>query len=206
VLTYLILGVSYGFAAAAQPGQLQAYLVAQTMTNGWRRTLPAACAPLISDAPIICLVLLVLARLPPRLLQSIQLAGGVFLLFLAYGAFKSTVHYSEVRRARAVPARVTFLRAVLLNFLNPNPYVAWTFILGPLLVRAWREAPASGVALVAGFYLTMVVGTGAIVMVMAAARVFGPRIGRVLVAVSAVVLAAFGLYQLWAGSFGARPV
>jgi threonine/homoserine/homoserine lactone efflux protein len=203
VRTYLVLGVSYGFAAAVQPGQLQAYLVSQTMTNGWQRTLPAALAPLVSDAPIICLVLLVLTRTPGWLLQSVQIAGGLFLLFLAYGAFQSARHYEQATAA-AAPARVTFVRAVLLNFLNPNPYLGWTFILGPLLLRAWREQPVSGVTLVASFYLTVVIGTASIVMLMAAARTLGARVARVLVAVSAVALAAFGVFQLWAGTIGSR--
>ncbi len=203
MLTYLVLGVSYGFAAAVQPGQFQAYLISQTMTNGWQRTLPAAFAPLVSDAPIICLVLFVLTRMPGWLLQSVQIAGGLFLLYLAYGAFQSARHYE---RAAALPARarVTFVRAVLLNFLNPNPYVGWTFILGPLLLRAWREQPASGIALVTAFYATMVTGTAAIVMLMAAARTLGTRVARVLVAIAAVALAAFGGYQLWAGTTTVR--
>ena len=40
--TYLILGMTYAFAAAVQPGPLQTYLISQTLSHGWRRTLPAA--------------------------------------------------------------------------------------------------------------------------------------------------------------------
>jgi threonine/homoserine/homoserine lactone efflux protein len=59
MLTYLALGATYGFAAGAQPGQLQAYLISRAVAGGWRRALPGALAPIFSDAPIICLVLLV---------------------------------------------------------------------------------------------------------------------------------------------------
>ncbi|MBK7455571.1 MAG: hypothetical protein IPJ46_18150 [Anaerolineales bacterium] len=42
-------GIGYGLAAASQPGPFQTYLISQTLTRGWKRTLPAALAPLVSD-------------------------------------------------------------------------------------------------------------------------------------------------------------
>ena len=54
----------FAFAAALQPGPLQAYLLASVAQRGWKRTLPAALSPLLSDGPIILVVLLVLTRLP----------------------------------------------------------------------------------------------------------------------------------------------
>src|ERR1035441_7648661 len=83
--TYLILGMAYAFAAAVQPGPPQTYLISQTLSHGWRRTLPAAFSPLISDGPVIVLVLLVLSRVPVWLAQGLRLAGGVFVLYLAWG-------------------------------------------------------------------------------------------------------------------------
>ena len=54
---YMILGITFAFAAAVQPGPLQTYIVSQTLTKGWKRTLPAMFAPVLSDGPIIILVL-----------------------------------------------------------------------------------------------------------------------------------------------------
>ena len=93
---YLFLGVTYAFAAAVQPGPFQTYLISQTLSNGWRNTLPAAFAPLLSDGPIIMLVLLVLSQMPVWLAQGLQVAGGVFMLYLAVGAFKSWRAYQAV--------------------------------------------------------------------------------------------------------------
>ncbi len=205
MLTYVILGASYGFAAAVQPGQLQAYLVSQAVTNGWRRTVPAALAPLVSDAPVVAFVLLVLTRLSPSFLHAIQAIGGLFLLYLARGAFRSFREYQQAVAAPA-PAHVTFFRAVLVNLLNPNPYLAWTLILGPLLLDAWREAPASGLALLVAFYVTLVLATAAIVILLAAARSLGTRTARAVLGVSAVALGAFGLFQLWNGVSALRGV
>jgi len=196
VIAYLLLGITYGFAAGAQPGQLQAYLISRTVAHGWRSTLPAALAPVVSDAPIIALVLFVLTRIPLVLLHVLRAMGGVFLLYLAW---TTAVAY----RAAATPApgspRETLIQAALLNLLNPNPYLGWSLVMGPLCLEAWHRAPANAVALVAAFYGVMVIVSAGIVIVFASARAFGARLSQVCVAISAVALACFGLYQLWRG-------
>lgn len=62
---YIAQGIGYGFAAAAQPGPLQTYLISQALMKGWRKSLSSAFAPLISDGPIIIFCLLVLSQVPP---------------------------------------------------------------------------------------------------------------------------------------------
>ena len=86
---YILQGIGYGFAAAAQPGPFQTYLISQTLLNGWKRTLPAAFAPLLSDGPIIAFSLLLLSQVPPWFQRFLYIAGGVFVLYLAYGNYKS---------------------------------------------------------------------------------------------------------------------
>lgn len=197
---YVLLGAGYAFAAAVQPGPLQTYLVSSTITHGLRRTLPAVVAPLLSDAPIIGLVLLVLTQVPPAAASALRLAGGVFLLYLAAGAAASFRTYEAPRADRSSQAARTLVKAAVVNLLNPNPYLSWSLVLGPLLVQAWRAAPANGVALLASFYLTMIATTAALMAVFAGARALGPRVGRTMVGLSALGLAALGLSQLWAGA------
>jgi threonine/homoserine/homoserine lactone efflux protein len=200
VTKYLLFGATYAFAAAAQPGPFQAYLVSQTLSIGWRRTLPAVLAPLISDAPIALAVLVILARLPLALQQGLRVAGGMFLLYLAYRAFETWKRYDEAREVSPQSSRRTLLDATVVNFLNPNAWIGWSLIMGPLLLEAWREAPAQAVALIVTFYTILVAGTAAIVVLVAGATRFGPRVARSLVGISVVALAAFGGYQLWSGA------
>ncbi len=200
MLNYLMTGVTYAFAAAVQPGPFQAYLVSSVLTFGWRRTLPAVFAPILSDVPIICLVLFVLTRVPPLFANALRIAGGLFLLYLAAGAFEAFRHYAPALPSRTGSARRTFLEAATVNVLNPNPYLGWSLVMGPAVLGAWRVSPSYGVALVVAFYLTMFVFTGVMLLAFAGARTLGPRLGRALVGLSAVALAAFGMYQLWNGA------
>jgi threonine/homoserine/homoserine lactone efflux protein len=199
---YLIMGITFGFAAAVQPGPMQTFLISRALSHGWRHTLPSACAPIVSDIPVVILVLLVLNHVPARAENILHIAGGIFLFFLAFGAYRSFRHYTLNKTALTQSAGQSFLKAVTVNLLNPNPYIAWSLVMGPLLLKGWREAPGHGLALVAGFYGCMIATTAGIIMVFSAMRMLGTKVSRVLVAVSAVALACFACYQLWLGISG----
>jgi len=86
---YIIQGIGYGFAAAAQPGPFQTYIISQSLAKGWRKTIVAALAPLVSDPPIVTLCLLMLSQVPTWFQRFLYIAGGLFILYLAYGAYKA---------------------------------------------------------------------------------------------------------------------
>jgi len=197
---YLILGITFGFAAAVQPGPLQTFLISRTLNHGWRHTLPSACAPLISDIPVVILVLFILNSVPIWVENILHFAGGFFVLFLAWGAFKSFQNYTLNQTAILQSARQNFFKAVIVNLLNPNPYLAWSLILGPLLLKGWREAPLNGIGLVVSFYCSMIFTTAGFILLLATIRKFGPRVIRILIGISAIALACFGFYQLWLGA------
>jgi len=196
---YILQGIGYGLAAAAQPGPFQTYLISQTLLKGWRQTLPAALAPLVSDGPIIALCLLVLSQVPPWLQRFLYIAGGLFLLYLAYGAYKSWKNLDSSVPAVETGAQQSVIKAALINMLNPNPYIFWSLVTGPILVTGWREAPVYGIGFITGFYLTMIFGFSTLILVFGSARQLGPRVNRALLGVSAIALFCFGLIQLWLG-------
>lgn len=199
MIGYLFTGLSLGAYAAMTPGPFQAFLLSQTMKNGWRRTLPASLAPLITDGPIIALVLLVLTQTPDWFLNLLRVAGGLFIIYLAVVAF---LGLKNLKAALATPldaARQSFWQAVLMNGINPNPYIFWSIIAGPILLEGWRQSPGLGLSFAAGFYGTLIGGFAGLVVLFATARRLGARVITWLSAASAVALLAFGLYQLWEG-------
>jgi threonine/homoserine/homoserine lactone efflux protein len=51
--------------------------------------LPAAFSPLLSDGPIVLVTVLALSRLPAWFTQWLRVAGGLFVLYLAFSAFRT---------------------------------------------------------------------------------------------------------------------
>jgi threonine/homoserine/homoserine lactone efflux protein len=196
---YILQGIGYGLAAAAQPGPFQTYLISQTLIKGWKRMLPAAFAPLLSDGPIIALCLLVLSQLPPWLQQFLYIAGGLFLLYLAFGAYRTWKNFDTTMPNLETGIQQSIFQAALINALNPNPYIFWSLVTGPILITGWRETPIYGIGFIAGFYVTMIIGFSLIIIVFGSARQLGPTFNRALLGITAIALFCFGLVQLWLG-------
>lgn len=197
---YILQGVGLGFSAAVLPGPFLAYLISQTLARGWKRALPAALAPLVSDGPIIALCLFILSQIPPWFERVLHFAGGTFILYLAYGAFKAWRRYDPGIVAAESGIRGSVLKAALMNTLSPGPYIYWSLVTGPILIRGWRETPAHGIGFLAGFYITIVLSLAAIILIFGLARQLGPNVNRALIGVSAMALFFFGFYQLWLGA------
>ena len=195
---YFLRGLTLGMSAMAMPGPFQAFLLAQALKNGWRRTLPAALAPLVSDGPVVALVLLVLTQMPDWFLAGLRLAGGLFMLYLAWGAWQATkVNTSDLKPNEATGQN--FFKAALMNALSPGPYLFWSILAGPLVIEGWRQSPLVGLSFVLGFYLTLIGGFAVFIILSGTASRLGPQVNRVLSAISALALLGFGLYQLGLG-------
>lgn len=202
MLLYFLQGATLGLSASATPGPFLAFLMAQTLKNGWRPTLPASLAPLISDGPIVFLVLLVLTQTPAWLLDGLRLAGAGFMFYLAWGAFRAARQSHTVIEPTPAAAGQSVLKGAMMNALSPGPYIFWGVLAGPIVLEGWRQSPVLGLSFVGGFYSTLIGGFALFVLVFATARRLGPQVNRGLSAVSAAALLVFGLYQLVTGLVG----
>jgi threonine/homoserine/homoserine lactone efflux protein len=204
VLSLLAQGLGLGFTAAVQPGPLQAYLLSETLTHGWRRSLPIIFAPLLADGPVIVVTLFVLVQLPASALRLIQIAGGLFILYLAWGMFRELRRGVSIGPAQQTNAgrRSALLRGVMLNLFSPGVYIFWGTISGPIVIKAWHQSPAAAVAFIVGFY-SVIVGTMAVlVAVFQQARRLDERTVRLMLSASLVILVVLGGLLLKSGVLG----
>jgi len=198
VLEHILIGCGFAFAAAIQPGPLQAFLMSSVAQKGWRHTLPASFSPLLSDGPIALLALLVLNRIPETMSRILQGAGGIFLVYLAWASYRQWRRHTHNISDANDSAPRTLLQAATVNILNPNPYLGWSLVLGPAVLAAWHESPANAVVLIIAFYSTMVTTLACTILLFGTTRFLGPDGRRALILVSAVTLGALGFYQLGA--------
>jgi threonine/homoserine/homoserine lactone efflux protein len=207
-IVLLLQGVALGLSAAASPGPFQAYLISQALSGGWRRAAPVAFAPLISDGPIIIGALLLLDQLPPVFLRIISFAGGIFVLYLAWGLWKQwrlaapTAEVESANPSATVPRDAQVLwRGVMMNLLSPGPYTFWTLVTGPILLAATHQSWLHAGAFLGGFYAALIGGMLVIASVFHIARQLGPRLVRFLLLASVAILTIFGMLLLYRGIF-----
>lgn len=194
MLPYLLIGTGYALSAGLQPGPLQAFFLARVAEDGWRRTLPAAFAPLISDGPIALIALLLLSYLPDVFRDILQLAGGFLLLLFAWSSYKSWKNYQETKSGESQSTPKTILQAALVNILNPNPYLGWSLVMGPAVLTAWNEGPRFAVILLLSFYITMISISLILIALMGTTHLLGSTTRRKLTLISALLLGALGIY------------
>jgi threonine/homoserine/homoserine lactone efflux protein len=154
---YLSLGLSMGLNAGISPGPLLALLVTASLRSGLAGGLRVALAPLVTDLPIIALSVLLVGSLPPEATRWVGTLGGLVVVWMGVSAIRSG------RRAtlpgedgsQSEPRRELW-RGIVVNVLNPHPYLFWATVGGPALVRGWRESPLYALAFLVPFYVLLV--------------------------------------------------
>lgn len=161
---YLTTGIVLGLSAGLAPGPLLALVVAETLRHGVRAGIKVALAPVLTDLPIILVTVLVLERLSKvHLLLGVVSLGGA--LLIAYFGYESLRYAGGPVDPLETPS-ASLRKGVLVNFLNPNPYLFWISVGAPLIVRALQTGPGAAAAFVASFYL-LLVGSKVVLAVLA---------------------------------------
>jgi threonine/homoserine/homoserine lactone efflux protein len=153
-LRELGIGIVLGLAAGLTPGPLLALVLAASIERGFAAGARVAAAPLLSDAPVVVLCVLVLDELPDAVVSALAIGGGVFVVGLGVQALRDAGRPAPA----AAAAHREVGRAVLINLANPHPWLFWISVGGPLLLRAADDSVAAAVAFLAGFY-GLLVGT-----------------------------------------------
>jgi threonine/homoserine/homoserine lactone efflux protein len=205
VLAAVAQAAALGFSAAASPGPFQALLLERAARAGPRRALHLALVPLVSDPPVILACLLALSGLPPAFLWALQLLGGALLVWMGAGALRELTRPAGAGvpegQAGGAPDG-GFWRAALVNLLNPNCWLFWSLVGGPLLARALAAAPGRAALFLVAFYLPLTATNAALVAAFGAVGRLGPRAARALGGLSAVAFLVLGLSQLWQAARG----
>ena len=112
-----------------------------------------AIAPLLTDAPIVLISLLLFSVLPPLLEMGLTIFGGLFLFYLGVETIRSArgAHLAELT-VEPQRASADVWRGVLVNTLSPHPWLFWISVGGPTLTRTWTQGPVHAAAFLLGFY------------------------------------------------------
>ncbi len=157
--TSLTIGIVLGLAAGLAPGPLLALTITQSLKYGIAEGVKVAMAPLITDAPIVIAALWLLFRLQSIdnslgdiLLGMLSLVGGLYVFYLALENFRAKPVY--VDSVQAAPR--SLLKAVMVNALNPHPYLFWMTVGGPLMLKQSRQSVVPALIFILFFYLCLV--------------------------------------------------
>jgi threonine/homoserine/homoserine lactone efflux protein len=189
---YFISAAVLGLAGGFGPGPLMALVISESLTHGLRAGIKVSIAPLLTDAPIILVSLLLIARLQSNgwILGLISLAGGIVVMRIGFYDLRRGA--SDVDTEARAPRSLQ--RGILVNALNPHPYIFWFSVGAPIVVRAANSSTAAAVVFVSVFY-GLLVGSKVLITVLAAKSraVLSGRAFDVTIRVLGVLMMLFSL-------------
>jgi threonine/homoserine/homoserine lactone efflux protein len=193
MLTFLVLGAGIGFVSGVSPGPVLTLVVSETLRGGWLRGAAVAIGPLVADGPIILAAVLLVDRVPDRLVPAISVIGGIFLLYLAVTT-ALTARHATLPKPGMLRARGGILTGLLARALGPHPYVFWFLVGGPTLVHAQQQSSAAVAAFLIGYYATIVGSNVGVAFALHRwMRLLSERVYRAVLFVASLLLASYGL-------------
>ena len=200
ILTLAVVGVTLGVVEGVKPGPLLTVVIRETLSGGFRAGVRAAAAPLFTDGPMILASLLAAGWIAtqPAVLLLISVLGALFLVKMGVECFSiepPKVELSDTSTSGSLR------RGVLTNLLNPNVYVFWFLIGGPLMASAAVEEPLAPVAYALAFIFTLVMAKVTIAWMFDRSRgqlsVQGYRIALGVCGIAMLGFAAGFVYQAY---------
>ncbi len=190
----LISGMLLGLSAGLSPGPMLTLVIAQTLRHGIREGTKVALAPLLTDTPIViaCLLFLsVFSDMRPAL-GVISMFGGLYLFYLGLNSMR----FKAVDLQEDVDPK-SLKKGLMVNFLNPSPYLFWTSIGGPLVLKASSTSLVAAVAFVLPFYV-MLVGSKIVVAIVSgrSRNLMKSRHYTIILKILGLVLIGFGILFL----------
>ena len=194
ILSLAIAGATLGIVEGIKPGPLLTMVIRETLSGGIRAGLWTAAAPIFTDGPLVIFSLFAAAWIAtnPSALLVITLAGAIFLAQMGYECFGLEPPNVD---EEAPPPTGSFLRGIITNLLNPNVYVFWFLIGGPLMASAADEEILAPIAYAITFLVTIMLTKAAIAYAIhRASGNISAIVYRRLLAICGLVMIGFSLY------------
>jgi len=113
-------------------------VITETLKQGLPAGIRIAVAPLITDPFIIvgCLLLLATFAHAMVFIGIVALLGGIFIAWMGY----ENITFGGAETSTTVSQTSQLRTGVVANLLNPNPYLFWLTVGGPLILKASRSS------------------------------------------------------------------
>ena len=155
VIGLALAGITLGVVEGVKPGPLLTTVIKETLTNGFKGGIRAASAPFFTDGPLIIFSIFMASYIAdqPLLFCGIAVLGAIFLTRMGMECFNPVIPDID---ATDIDLTQSLKKGILTNLLNPNAYIFWILIGGPLMATAADSEPIAPFAYAISFLVSIV--------------------------------------------------
>ena len=191
-IAFLVTGIIFGLSGGLTPGPLLTLIISETLRHGTKEGLKICFVPIISDLPIVLLTLYIVDQFKniDILIAGIALAGAAFLIYLAIESLRFQGVGFEAGREKPQSLK----KGIIVNFLNPNPYIFWLTIGSPTVIRGAQTSLNAAIYFIAAMYIFLVGSKIVITLITGKSRLFlNSRSYVITIRVLGLILLLFAL-------------
>ena len=183
-------GVALGIIEGIRPGPLLTMVIRESLSKGLKAGMWTAAAPIFTDGPLIIVSLFFAGWMAtePEFLAMISALGAIFLTKMGVECFTLKLPDTDTQEDTSG----SFKRGVLTNLLNPNVYVFWFLIGGPLMASAAEQEPIAPVIYAVAFLVTIILVKASIAWILVGEGIWlTPRRYSIAMAICGIAMIAF---------------
>ena len=153
MIDFLIAGIILGLSAGITPGPLLALIISETIQYDIKAGIKVALSPIVTDAPIVLVTLLILSKLSAynSILGIISILGSFLLFYMGFSNFRIKNIELDLKTTNSR----SFLKGVIVNLTSPNPYMFWLTVGGRLIIKAKQISIITLISFLSGFYILL---------------------------------------------------
>lgn len=154
MINFLATGTILGLSAGLSPGPLLTLVISETLKHNMKAGVKVALAPILTDLPIIILTLFIMVKLSSLhvALGVISFLGGFFILYMGYESICTKRVNKNLEDCKPKP----LIKGMIVNILNPHPYLFWFSVGAPTTIKAWDRSAFAAIAFIGSFYVLLV--------------------------------------------------
>ena len=155
IITLSIAGITLGFVEGVKPGPLLTMVIRETLSGGLKAGAKAASAPIFTDGPMIFISMIFAGWISnfPLILIIISILGAIYLAWMGIECFGISPPSSELSDHKITGS---LKRGILTNLLNPNVYIFWFLIGGPIMATAFEQNPLAPIFYAISFLVSII--------------------------------------------------
>lgn len=153
-LPIICVAFSLGFSTGISPGPLTLFVIKELLSGRYKNALFLSMTPVITDLPILIFLILTIGRLAEsnNFLAWLGVFGAIYLTRIGWSDLSKSVDLNIDSDGHQ---RASLKRMLLINFLNPNPYIFWATVGLPFIRDHSKKYLTTGFVFFIIFVLSM---------------------------------------------------